>query len=830
MKMIFALIILSSSLFAQITPIIYRGDARVEVGNYYIGIESHHNFPMLQRISFYYPSANSIDLSKDYWKRDSTFCMAASITEDGHLRIINTEKYDLRLTPYSAVYHKNDSALGITVSYQFCKDEPAMVNTYTIKNNSGKSKNVTLHTHLETSLRTSHSYKLKDSASVFAVEEGEALVTQYLDPETQFAEIFTANAGEMPKYKYNESVFAKDEYHWWKNTGNEPPSPQTGSLAKPAAGYLYEKIVEPGHELKVVQIIGSCRVGESKSLIPKLITGYQEKVNTYEKFITAQINKNRVLTSDSIINETTLWSKAILETNQHYIDSTIQPMPCPAEYNFYFTHDVLLTDLAVVNYNISRVKKDLEFIVQHSDKSYIIPHAYYWKDTAFVTEYATTDNWNHFWFVLVSGTYLRHSNDVKFLGKLYPYLTKSIEQAMQNEKDNLMWAYRPDWWDIGRNYGPRSFMTILAIKALREYVYISSVLNRNTTALTDYSEKADKLQQNLNEILWSNEQNYLINYFENNVPDKHYYIGSLLGSAFDLISPERKNKLTETAGKYLLDEKIGIYNVYPMDFHKLIEFLRFAGDEAGQPHKYANGGVWPHGNAWYALALISAGKKDEAFNFIKTVTTLNGIINSPNGQPAMYEYRVSNNADPKEYGKIDKPQFMWAAGWYIYTLYHLLAVEETEWNIKFNPYLNDDLRNAELPLILNGKKYNVRIEGRGETIREIKLNGKDLNSYIIPETEDSGSINIILGDSKEPLLLSAGSRVLTCSYEPDRIRIKLAAFKGKKIEVLIKCPVKPLEIYINKNLITDYSFKDNVLKINFIQENSSDLLTVWFNK
>ena len=42
--------------------------------------------------------------------------------------------------------------------------------------------------------------------------------------------------------------------------------------------------------------------------------------------------------------------------------------------------------------------------------------------------------------------------------------------------------------------------------------------------------------------------------------------------------------------------------------------------------------------------------------------TLDGIINSPNGQPAMYEYRDSNFNNPKEYGKIDKPQFMWAAG------------------------------------------------------------------------------------------------------------------------------------------------------------------------
>lgn len=830
-RILLFIFLLISSVSAQIKPINFRGDAQVEIGSQFIGIEAHHNFPMLQRISFYYPSANSIDLSTDYWKRDSSFCMAASITVDQQLHVINTDKYDLSLTPYSAVYSRKDSVLEISISYSFLNDKPAMVNSYTIRNISAENKRITLHTHLETSIRTSHSYKLKDSASVFAIPEGNALVAQYLDKETQFAEIFTASAGDQPKYKYNESVFAKEEYLWWDSTHGKAPAPKTGGLAKPAAGYLYEKLLQPGDELNVDQIIGSCRVGEAASLIPELLKSYKDKTAEYESSIASRIKENNILTGDAIINETTQWAKAILEVNQHYIDSTIQPMPCPAEYNFYFTHDVLLTDLAVVNYDLARVKDNLSFIIERADSAFIIPHAYYWKDTAFVTEFATTDNWNHFWFILVSASYLRHSGDKAFAERLYPYVTKSLEQAMQNEKENLMWAYRPDWWDIGRNYGPRSFMTILAIKALREYVYISTVLNKNISLLADYSDKADKLKRNLNDKLWSDDQNYLINYFENNIPDLHYYIGSLLAPVFNLIDQDRKIRLTESATQHMLDEKIGIYNVYPMDFHKLIDFLRFAGDEAGQPFKYANGGVWPHGNAWYALALMSAGKKDDAFRFVKRNTTIHGIMNSPNGQPAMYEYRNSNYTDPAQYGKIDKPQFMWAAGWYIYTLYHLLAIDESEWNIRFNPYLNSDLLNAELPLYIDGKKYNVSINGEGSRIEAIKVNGTGLNSCIIPESLKAGDINITLGSGlKDPLLLSASSRVLSSSYEQQRMQINLSAFKGMKNEVLITSPVKPKKILVNQKPITDFTYKDDQLKINFTHENESDLLTILFIK
>ncbi len=60
----------------------FNGDAQIETGNHYIGTEFHHGFPLPQRISFYYPAANSIDLSTDYWKRDSTFIMSVGIKEE----------------------------------------------------------------------------------------------------------------------------------------------------------------------------------------------------------------------------------------------------------------------------------------------------------------------------------------------------------------------------------------------------------------------------------------------------------------------------------------------------------------------------------------------------------------------------------------------------------------------------------------------------------------------------------------------------------------------------------------------------------------------------
>lgn len=173
----------------------------------------------------------------------------------------------------------------------------------------------------------------------------------------------------------------------------------------------------------------------------------------------------------------------------------------------------------------------------------------------------------------------------------------------------MILAYRPDWWDIGRNFGPRSYMTILAIKAIRDFLNILEMLNENSQSINKYSELANKMQKQLNEKLWSSERKYLINYYEDSSEDPHYYMGSLLAVWFNLLDEKKAEELVTTAEKYLLDEKLGIYTVYPMDFHQLKDFFKFSGNEAGEPHKYINGGIWPHANAWYALALIKIGEK-----------------------------------------------------------------------------------------------------------------------------------------------------------------------------------------------------------------------------
>ncbi len=811
---------------------------QIEVGSPYVGIEIHKSFPMLNRISFYYPVANSIDISEDYWKRENYRIISVGLkVGESPKRFLEKEIYEVEQTPYTVSFTKQKYESDIKISYEFCKNQPAMVITYEITNKSNTEKDYEIYTRLETILRTSHSYKLKDKALTQFEKNGAIIRINYDEIETGNAQVFIANVGLLPSSFTTVGDINLDE--WWLNN-NGPLTGKTiqKKTGKPAAAYIYKKKLLPGNTLKIIQVIGSSKINEAEERTKYLLNGYGKEVAEYEKYVLEEaLTKKEITTGDEDLDFTAHWAKAVLSTNKHYIDGHIVPMPAQAQYNFYFTHDALLTDLAAVNFDLARVKNDLKFIIKHANAEKVIPHAYYWKDTDYKTEFAGTENWNHFWFVMLCARYLRHSNDVEFTKVLYPYVVKSIQTALMNKgEDGLMWSFRPDWWDIGNNLGPRAYMTILAVRALREFNFISAALDKDLSIIKYYEESAERMHNNLIDKLWDDKLNYLISYYEDGSKDDHIYMGSLLASHLNLLDEIKNRELIATAKKYLLDERLGIYTLYPMDFHELIDFMKFAGNEAGEPYHYANGGIWPHGNAWYALSLINNGFKDEAYEFIKKIMTIRGAIDSPNGQPAMYEYRISDKTNPEIYGKVDKPQFLWAGGWYLYTLYNLFGISENEWNISFDPYIPEELESIKLSLTVNGELIPIEINGHGKTISTIFYNGTSIPSAIIPsDFEEPKNIAIKLGKTNTPYLSSANTKIKSPEYNNENkiLNFVFESFKSHLAEFEITSPFEPEEVLINdkeklKHLTQEIGSGIRIIKIKYALQQNDNSCSIKF--
>ncbi|MBU1098068.1 MAG: hypothetical protein KKB34_16410 [Bacteroidetes bacterium] len=788
----------------------FAGDAKIEIGSAYAGLEFHHSSCLPQRISFYYPVANSIDMSTDFWKRDTSYIMAVGIkTGSGKKEFIDPKNYKVSFTPYSADFTKTDSEKTIDISYHFTKNKPAFVVEFKITNNTIVTQQYEFYTLLEAALRTSHTFKMVDKAWTGYDEKQSTVFVNYEDKGTKQTQLFVINAGELPvdySTKSSSDITPKEATDEWINNNQLTKDiiPKN-SLNKPAVKYLYKKKLGPKESFIITQVIGTCFQNEAEELIKYLKTNYNKEIADYENEILKNITeKNKIGTGDTSLDKSAKWAMAMLEVNKHYIDGDIVPMPCPAEYNFYFAHDVLVTDLAAVNYDLERVKNNLNFLMKRSTKDHIIPHAYYWKDTTFATEYADRDNWNNYWINLVAASYLRHSNDKEFIKILYPYLTRSITNALKNlGKDSLMWSFRPDWWDIGKRYGSKTYMTALAIKTIEEYSYISASIGENLNLLNEYEKLSASMKKNLVSRLWSDKQNYLINYYEPAKIDTHLYIGSLLAAYYDMLDEQKSFELIKTAEKYLLDPNIGIYNAYPMDYEKLGDYLGFVGNEAGAKHYYFNGGIWPQGNAWYTLALIKNNQKEKAFNFIKNVMTLDGIMSGPNGQPAMYEVRNSNKGNPAEYGTVDKPNFMWAGAWYLKCLYNLFLLEDNTWNITFNPYLPVDTNDINFRLTVNGTKANVFVSGQGQSVSSIKYDGIAYPSLVVPkEIKNIKNIQIIMGNPDGPVISRTSSSLDRAQLKNYELTAVLKAFPGHENITEIISPWVPEQLSLNGK---DYS-------------------------
>ena len=823
-----------------------RHYGQVEVGGRYVGAEFHGSRPIPSRISFYEPAANSIDVSTDYWARGNSLPLAIAISSGaGTRRWIGREAWDYTLHPHWVSFTRREGDLDFRMTYEFCINQPAMVATIVVTNRSAKTLPLELYTHLLLTLRTCQTYARKESAWTEHVGGDGAIVAHFDDPETRKAAIFVLNAATLPiGWTSDASELGLTD------TGTSawiagPPSRLRQTLfpqshpGKPAAVFVYRKEVQPSDSLVIVQVIGSCAAKNMKRVVSLPAGRWRKETAEYNRYVTQKAEREaHFITGDPVLDRSAIWARGLIAANAHSIGGHVVPMPCPAEYNFFFTHDVLLTDLGAMNFDLPRVKRDLLYIASLS-RDNVIPHAYYWRDKGFQTEFCGPDNWNHLWFILATAGYYRHSMDRTTARRLFPLVQKSIELILTQRKgDGLMYAKHPDWWDIGNREGPRAYLTILTARALREFVYLSAALGgKGGPELLAFERTADSLQQALGSRLWSSDQNFLTN-FNGTDPDRHFYAGSLLGPVYGLLDAERSALLLKSAEEQLVDQRIGVRIVAPADFHtdSVIAYFHLAGNEAGAPYVYANGGVWPHTTAWYILALQACGKSDEAVNYFRRTMSLDGIADSPMGQPAMYEYRYADTSSP-EFGKIDKPSFLWAGGFYLQVLYRLFGISENEWNLSVAASRPSGHDSVTFSLAFRGEK-NVLVRGEGEVLRSSVAGGKTIASLVLPlDAANAASLRYTFGSIGSPYLARVNALLNAATYDEKRRALvcTISSFEGHRTEAEVVGLGPAEKIMLDGREIVPFrrsrsSSGNEMLDLRFDGAKETQTLTVFYGK
>ena len=353
---------------ASIQQTFDKGYGQIEVGGPFAGVEFHKSRPVPSRVSFYYPVANSLDLSTDYWERYNSQPLTITvITADDSLNI-GTDGWVYTYGPHFVEFSKKVNDFDIKLSYRFGDDLPIVAIAMDITGTSSSQiiEKVTVRWAL--SLRTSHAYRWINDPHLEALP-GNDFAVSYSDTGSANAALFISNV-------------TKTASSWQFDAGS-----------KPAVEFSFDLAPKSPQAFHLDQIMGMCTKEELAGMVSRVDKNWQTSVKQYEQAVNRYATGETLLkVNDKALQNTAYWSKAIQRANRHYIDGSLMPMPCPAEYNFFFTHDLLLTGLGVVKYDLKYISEGYKFLLDHTREDNVLSHAYYWREGEFVTEYCNSDN------------------------------------------------------------------------------------------------------------------------------------------------------------------------------------------------------------------------------------------------------------------------------------------------------------------------------------------------------------------------------------------------------------------------------------------------------
>lgn len=768
---------------------------QIEIGGPQVGLEFHHSRPLPNRISFYVPVANSIDLSQDYWKRDQSQPLRMELDWQGKSYPLHQLSCPYRYTPYQADFFPQLPIPELTIGYRFSQDIPAFEYRMELTNTDSRSHQVSLRLWISAALRTCQTYAMRYPRAWRIPNPASQAWAEYPYPDTDSAGLFILN--RSPEWTTSIRTYSHPS-----DTGFYLELTQT---------------VNPQQKISLSLLVGSAHTRKIPSILASADSLWTISSLHYQTAIEDEINRSAsFVCPDTGLVRSLAWSKSLLASLRHQLNQAVVPMPCPAEYNFFFTHDLLMTDWGAVIYDSTRVKNDLLYLITLTRADSILPHAAYWKDGTYQTEFCQSDNWNHLWFLLVTSAYLKHSGDQGLVLRLYPILAKSLQMMLSNKNESdLMCAWRPDWWDIGHVYGARVYLTSLMIRVLREWVSLNLQLGFSDRALGAYLQTADRMEQQMMQTFWDDQRHFLMSQLDSLQTDSHYYTGSLMPIVFNQLDPKKCSLMLVTAHQQLLDPKLGTRIVMPADFHLLTQLYNLKDQEAGDPYTYINGGIWTQGIAWHALAYLTINRPDSCLRLLKDYFSLDGIRHSPQGLPSFFEYRMCNPDSPL-YGQIDKPTFLWSGGWYIHTLYHLAGLRVNEWNLSFDPLLPQGWSYTDYEMLWQGQMRQIRYQGEGSYFRQIIQDGHPTHSAIIFQT--GREIVLERGIPAEPYLASATCRIkhVTWLQVPPTLRIKIEGIPDQFFKLELISPF-PLQTSLINSQILDsppqISQSDNLYQI-----------------
>lgn len=189
-----------------------------------------------------------------------------------------------------------------------------------------------------------------------------------------------------------------------------------------------------------------------------------------------------------------------------------------------------------------------------------------------------------------------------------------------------------DWADEVNRYGYVTYDELLFARAAFCIAQLFR-LKGQTAEYERYMAQFEKIKTAINDILWSEEKGYYVNFTNEDYTEDNLSIDTVFAAIFDIADSERAKKLLTRMEELLetpnngINARFGSMCVYP--FYKTIQSAR---NKSTQSFDYHNGANWPYLSAMYAYAKRKFGMS------YKHLLTIPFTYNLERGNYTLLEY------------------------------------------------------------------------------------------------------------------------------------------------------------------------------------------------
>jgi hypothetical protein len=170
----------------------------------------------------------------------------------------------------------------------------------------------------------------------------------------------------------------------------------------------------------------------------------------------------------------------------------------------------------------------------------------------------------------------------------------------------------------------------------------------------------------------------------------------------------------------------------------------------------------------------------------------------------MYEYRFADTSSA-EYGKIDKPSFLWAGGFYLNVLYRLFGVSENEWNLSISMPRASQYDSTSFSLAFGSLK-DISIAGKGARLHSFTDGSTNIASLVLPlDAAQSARYEIHVGSVENPYLEKINAILYNAEYvgEKKSLECVFSSFKGHAVTAFVIGAKRAKKVLIDGKTLED---------------------------